>query len=256
MRMIGRLYTKDGDFPLTQDAPRVEYMLATIPRSGSTFFATELWRTGMLGAPMEYLNPIYVRSLVSRDDFCGKDIIDYWYWVKSHRTSPNGVFGYKMFPTNYVRIRDKVPDWLNHIRPDKVVLLMRSDTILHAVSYSRAIRSRSWFFDIKAAPAEYDFDHIHMCVEMIESQCQFWRDLFQLTGTQVYTVMYEDILGDLNGVIEGTARFLGMQYRYHKDVSPALFRIQRDSQSEEWKQRYLRDREAAPQNRSTSIALS
>src|SRR5262245_60646267 len=36
--------------------PRLVYIVAATPRSGSTLLCRELWSTGLLGAPYEYLN--------------------------------------------------------------------------------------------------------------------------------------------------------------------------------------------------------
>jgi len=44
------------DFPARHQGPGRTYLLASVPRAGSTFFSHLLWRTGYLGAPLEYLN--------------------------------------------------------------------------------------------------------------------------------------------------------------------------------------------------------
>lgn len=54
--VIRTLYDADADFNRFGRAPVGTYMLATLPRSGSIFCAIRLWQTGLLGAPMEYLN--------------------------------------------------------------------------------------------------------------------------------------------------------------------------------------------------------
>ena len=49
-------YEAKFDFPARAAAPERPYLLATVPRSGSTYLSHVLWRTGCLGAPLEYLN--------------------------------------------------------------------------------------------------------------------------------------------------------------------------------------------------------
>ena len=49
-------YEAKFDFPARDRAPERSYLLATVPRSGSTYLSHVLWRTGCLGAPLEYLN--------------------------------------------------------------------------------------------------------------------------------------------------------------------------------------------------------
>ena len=42
--------------PYRADSPEHAYLLATVPRTGSSFVSHLLWRSGCLGAPLEYLN--------------------------------------------------------------------------------------------------------------------------------------------------------------------------------------------------------
>jgi trehalose 2-sulfotransferase len=66
MHVINRLYMAEFDFR-TKVEQRLSYMIATVPRSGSTYFAIQMWRTGVLGAPMEYLNfPAMAKQLMPR----------------------------------------------------------------------------------------------------------------------------------------------------------------------------------------------
>ena len=49
-------YEGKFDFPARGQGPEQTYLLASVPRAGSTHFSHVLWRTGCLGAPLEYLN--------------------------------------------------------------------------------------------------------------------------------------------------------------------------------------------------------
>ncbi|MGH8279586.1 MAG: Stf0 family sulfotransferase [Gammaproteobacteria bacterium] len=217
-------------------------MLATLPRSGSTFFATELWRTGLLGAPMEYLNPSFVKLLMQRPDFQETDVAGYWSWVKQRRTSRNGVFGYKMFFANYTKITSIVPEWLPHIAPLKVVFLTRSNVLEQAVSYSKAIGGNAWFASVKPKkPYEYDAKHISKCIESIQLQLDFWSELFAMTHTDVCRVYYEDLLVDLDASIERVAEFMSVPLNPSRIKGPPLIHVQRDSQSAEWVARYKQE---------------
>lgn len=57
MHISALLYTREFDFPIRKGPPTTQLMIATMPRSGSTAFCLELWRTGLMGAPLEYVNP-------------------------------------------------------------------------------------------------------------------------------------------------------------------------------------------------------
>lgn len=51
-----KFYRTDFDFPNRSEEPVKTYFLSAIPRVGSTWFSLQLWKTGILGAPLEYLN--------------------------------------------------------------------------------------------------------------------------------------------------------------------------------------------------------
>src|SRR5438445_9241334 len=87
-------YEGKFDFRRRVAAPDIPYMLASLPRSGSTWFSHLLWRTGCLGAPLEYLNfeaagPYYFAA--SSPDVQRQ----LWECLAHRRTSANGVFGVK-----------------------------------------------------------------------------------------------------------------------------------------------------------------
>lgn len=240
------LYDDEFDFPSFDAQPSLEYMLAALPRSGSTFLATEMWRTGVMGAPMEYLNPLFggtiARRLMIKD--INSEIIAYWSGVRSLRTSPNGVFGHKMFISFYLELCKKCPDLFHHLAPDKVVFLTRSNLVEQAVSYSRAIRSDSWFYGVREpARPGYDEDHVLQCVESLQYQLNFWQKLFELTDTTVHHVIYEDLLDDPRGVLKGIADFLGVEICRKAAITLPRMHVQRDAESAEWVKRFAgRDR--------------
>ena len=49
-------YEERYDFPERDGPPDRVYVLASLPRSGSTYLSHVLWESGCLGAPLEYLN--------------------------------------------------------------------------------------------------------------------------------------------------------------------------------------------------------
>lgn len=236
-----KFYEKRFDFPRFDKQPFLEYMLAALPRSGSTFLCREMWRTGLMGAPMEYLNPLFASVIAHRlviDDI-DIEILTYWSAVKRLRTSPNGVFGYKMFISFYLEFGRKHSELLSHLMPDKVIFLTRSSLVDQAVSYSRAIRSESWFHDVpERVHPGYDADHIRQCVDSLHYQLDFWRELFDLTGTAAHHVTYEKLLDDPRGVLEGIANFLGVKIDPKAAIALPCTLIQRNAESADWVRRF------------------
>src|ERR1051325_8501170 len=71
--------------------PQLTYLRASVPRAGSTYFSHLLWRTGCLGAPLEYLN---FESAGPYGFASGSAELQRRLWrsVVRRRCSPNGVF--------------------------------------------------------------------------------------------------------------------------------------------------------------------
>ena len=138
-------YEELYDFAVFTGKPSKTFMVATIPRSGSTHFCSLLWETGIAGSPLEYFNFIGVHRMRRR--FPMEDIRDYYDAVCRVRTSPNKIFGYKLFIPDIAAAAKTQPDLLELIRPDVVIYLTRRDLISHAVSYSIASQTGAWFYN-------------------------------------------------------------------------------------------------------------
>jgi LPS sulfotransferase NodH len=257
--VVRRLYDREADFNCFGRTPMGTYMLATIPRSGSTYCAIRLWQTGLLGAPMEYLNFRIMGDLFHRLGYTADEeghipsgrIEEYWSDVQRLRTSPNGVFGYKMFTTNYVEIAQKYPDFLQQITPNYVIYLVRRDLIGQAMSYSRAQRSNVWFADVANTPAvDYDYAHIKKCMKAVENQRQRWEAAFKFTGVEPIRIYYEDLMADSSATIRMILREMGIKEDDEAEINVPMINRQTDGVSREWRERFLEDsaRDAARQN--------
>jgi LPS sulfotransferase NodH len=248
--VIRRLYDAEFDFNCFGRDPIGTYMLATLPRSGSTFCAIRLWQTGLLGAPMEYLNFRIMGDLFQRLGYRpGEDglieatkVSAYWRDVQRLRTSSNGVFGYKMFTSNYTEVAKKFPDFLPSITPNYVIYLTREDAIGQAMSYSRAQRSRVWFAGAGQNPAvEYDYEHIKICLRSIEQQKAAWESVFQLTGVKPHRISYENLMTSGDQVIAGVLRAMGMSPDASSALEIPMIMRQTDGISRSWRERFQED---------------
>ena len=238
MHIIRRFYEEEFDFA-DNGEPRKTYMVASIPRSGSTFFCTSLWRTGVLGAPMEYINLPNHGSLIDR--VSKGDLKAYWPGMKQIRTSPNGIFGYKAFVQNFKLINRMSRELLSQIASDSVILFLREDKTSQAVSYARALMTGVWFSGIKdSAPPEYSFQQILRCYRWIHAQERAWEALFLRTETTPLRLSYELFLADQRGVIEQIKSFLQVNEADESLAIPTLEK-QSDGLSKQWRQRFLDD---------------
>lgn len=246
MHVTARLYHEEHDFLVRHGEPWLQYMIATNPRSGSTYFAMELWRTGVLGAPMEYANPSYIHLWNKYRGTEGADIVAYWREVRRRRTSPNGVFGYKMFIGNYLQSEESHPALLREIVPDKVIYLTRRDVVGQAISLSRAVQSSAWFHGATSLKEpKYDYEGIRKYVDQIEQELAVWKSIFDVAGATVHPVLYEDLVDHPVEVLENVCQFLGVDKPLHDLVDLPVIRIQRSSESNAWKERFASDQARA-----------
>lgn len=245
-----RLYSAEMDFNWLGKNPIGSYMLATIPRSGSTYCAIRLWQTGLLGAPMEYLNFHVIDDLLQRlgyqvsekDHMNIKQMNGYWRDVQRLRSSPNGVFGYKMFIENYVKMARCVPGFLRKITPHYVIYLTRRDVLGQAMSYSRAMRSKVWFADVPNTPiVDYDYVHIKTCLRSIKRQKSAWESIFELTGIKPIRIAYEDLANSSLTVVDDVLNAMGIKLDESRAISIPMINRQIDGVSGEWRERFTED---------------
>src|SRR5207253_7487326 len=107
-------YEGKFDFAVRQQKPELSYLLASVPRAGSTYFSHSLWRTGCLGAPLEYLNfePAGPYGFAANSTELQRQL---WRSVLRRRCSPNGVFGLKAFPPQLDQLQRKNPPLLDEV---------------------------------------------------------------------------------------------------------------------------------------------
>src|SRR3954452_25422318 len=153
-------YEGKFDFAARQQPPDLAYLLASVPRAGSTYFSHLLWGTGCLGAPLEYLNfePAGPYGFAASSTELQRQL---WRSVLRRRCSPNGAFGLKAFPPQLDQLQRKNPLLLDevlatilpHDCPRRIVYLRRRDRLAQPVSYARATLSGVWRKEQESGPA-------------------------------------------------------------------------------------------------------
>ena len=234
-------YTREFDFPYRHARPAIQLMIATLPRSGSTAFCLELWRTGLLGAPLEYTNLRWMDQDLRWSKLLRREA-EFWRVLQGVRTGPNGVFSYKFFVQSYVSILQEKPMLLGRISPTHVIYLVRKDKLAQAISYSRAIRSGAWFANVSGRKqCEYDQAHIRECLDKISRQEQSWEHVFGITDVSPLRVTYEGFLASPLSTVQAVLDFVVPGSANRPSLQIPDIEIQRDAESEDWKQRFLRD---------------
>lgn len=238
MHVSSFVYTPKFDFPTRREKPAIELMVASVPRSGSTAFCFELWRTGLLGAPLEYANlRLMKRQLRWKKSL--RSELRYWSILQRVRTSPNGVFSYKFFVQDYNGLLQGAPKLIPRIAPTHVIYFTRKDKVAQAVSYSKAVKSGRWFATERGDNhPDYEREHVERFLNSVKQQESAWESIFRDTESVVFRTTYEELLVDRRGVVDRVlAHVLGSSDRSSPLNIPELS-IQRDENSRDWLERF------------------
>ena len=237
------------DFPRFAGEPR-PYLLATVPRSGSSYVANLLWQTGCLGAPLEYINFLPEGPLGDAHGSPSRQV-EMWREVLHTRTSPNDIFGIKAFPNQLAALQQGNPRLLDAIvrfllaRGDetRVIHLMRRDREAHAISLARASLSGVWRKvqekDNTEEP-EFSANALAWAKREIDAQERIWEAMFRDLRIDPLTIWYEDVLADEQGALARVADYLGVTLDLENTV--AIPPVERQSQdgAKAWREKLER----------------
>ncbi len=232
------------DFPRPA-ALRKSYIVASTPRAGGALLCAQLWKTGALGAPSEYLAYPGGRlggKLAKRLEPSSHS--DYIAKVIAHRTSSNGVFGAKALLKDFQRTLILVPDALSLLSPVSYIYVERRDRLAHAVDVARAMQAhrRGSVRGPRATPLRYDRDLISKCLGLLERERLGWMRWFESRGVEPLVVAYEDVIADKAGVVRRVLEFLDVQdNKVEKLRHPAKFKLRASPVRERWAARFDRE---------------
>lgn len=212
-------YEGKFDLPHRDAPPAITYVLATVPRTGSSYFSHLLWATGCLGAPLEYLN--FQGGPYAFADGAPALQDQLWRSVQRRRTTPNGVFGFKAFPMQLEALQGENPALLQAVMaavmagaPPKIVYLQRRDRVAHAVSFARATLSGIWRAEQEAggrgAEPEYSQADLEGAERLIELHQGAWEEMFRDLRITPLMLWYEDVVADPAGAVGRVADYLGV----------------------------------------------
>lgn len=241
-------YEERYDFPYHTDPPLHPYMIATVPRSGSSYFSHLLWRTGCLGAPLEYLNflPTGPARLAISDPQRQTAL---WRSLLHLRTSPNGVFGVKCFSLQLRELQLRNPGLLREVfgtmlmrgPATRVVALKRRDRVAHAISYARSALSGIWRKEQEAASGatvDYSPEAVEQAKVMIEQHEADWDMLLKELSIEPMILWYEDVVEEPDQAVTCVAEFIGVQLDPAASVTIPMVEKQAEDDSRRWRERY------------------
>jgi LPS sulfotransferase NodH len=243
-------YEPRFDFPPGGRPPSQFYMIATLPRTGSTWLSHLLWGTGCLGAPLEYLNfePSGPSGFAADDPAAQQRI---WRQAVQGRTSPNGVFGIKCFPVQLQLLADSNPPLLDEVMRAllsrrRAIYLLRRDRAAHTASFARAALSGVWREEQEAGQsAEYSARALAEVEQGIDAMAQAWEAMFRDLRIDPLRLWYEDAVADPAGTALQVAAWLGVTLDPAAAVAVPEVRKQSAPEIADWAQRFAESKRAS-----------
>lgn len=231
------------DFP--QSVPlRRAFIVASSYRCGSTFLCSHLWRTGVLGAPAEYLNIAGSRMLrdIMMERLRANSPDDYFTKLLACRTSKNGVFGMKVHFHHFEAAINWYPPMLDVLSPVTYVYLNRRDRLSQAVSMTKALQTDVWSSlegNAKRALV-YNEAFIVQCLREIQRQSLSWLEWFDANNIAPFVVHYEDVVADTPSVVRAIVGLLGATDDEPDPTHVPFIEKLGDEVNIEWRERFER----------------
>lgn len=240
-------YEEKYDFPYRSAQPDRTYILASVPRSGSTFLSHLLWQSGCLGAPLEYFNFLPTGHYASVSGSPEKQV-ELWRSLLHRRTSPNGVFGVKCFPAMVQQLAQSNPALFQEITAlllgggdRRLVQLKRRDRLAHAISYARAKLSGIWRAEQETAqPAKVDYSQaaVEEALEVLGREESAWTSLCANMRIDPLILWYEDVIERPEEAVRKVADYMGVTLDPLMRVRVPEIRRQSQANAAEWAERH------------------
>ncbi len=210
-----------GDLPaLLPGTPARTFVIASLPRTGSTLLGHLLRLTGEVGDPREYLNPMQVRDFevrlgetaarrtgqrflrgpaigfATRGRWDRARLERYLARVRVRRTGPSGWFGLKLH-WHHLRFWFLDRGWPVEevLGPERWIWIRREDRVAQAVSWARALQTGRWASHQRALrPAIYRSRQISRLLHTIEASERAWQEFFERGGIEPLELVYEELV--------------------------------------------------------------
>ncbi|NRB52308.1 MAG: hypothetical protein HRU41_31905 [Saprospiraceae bacterium] len=243
--------------------PKLCYTIWFSQRNGSSLFCEGLKSTGLAGKPEEYFNFQDPENLLFHYKVNDYESFRKELWRQG--STPNGIFGVKV---NAPRREDdplleqlrKVPGlkdpatanhfdiWQNVMPNQKHIFLTRRNKIQQAVSWWKAIVSKTWHWpqgvDRNYRPADirerYDFAAIrHLLLETSLREAKI-QDMLNQAGATALTIVYEDFIQSYEETIRTAVKYLGVETEDFPVAAPYYQQLA-DDLSDEWTERFRKE---------------
>ncbi len=234
---------------------RKSYIVASSYRCGSTFLCTSLWKTGLLGAPTEYVNIDRGNAAIPAPNEPGRLMVrfgattpeQYFTRLLQHRTGRNGIFGMKAHGHHFEAALAWCPSMLEILAPVTFIYINRRDKVAQAISMAKAMQTNAWisFDQDTGTNTRYDPGFIEQCKNEIEHQRLNWWRWFEANSITPFVVTYEDMVADKDAVVRSIVELLDVQNDVPEKIELPNVEKQSDEINADWASRFAAEQTAA-----------
>lgn len=245
----------------------LSYTIWFTQRTGSTLLCKAIESTGIAGVPREWFNcPPDLLSTFKKNDHA--ELQEYLYKLG---TTSNGVFAInhsfhephfsqlietlRKFPSCKPNETKRIAIWEQVFPNHRHIFMTRRNKVRLAVSWWRAIQTGEWHLPaseprkpVELSPDAYSFDainHLYNECSMREAGIQ---EFLAEGGIAPLNIFYEDFIQNYEGTVRTILVYLGLDYGSVSIAPPALTKLA-DPISEEWAQRFRKERQKDWPNR-------
>lgn len=240
-----------------------DYIICSIPRSGSTLLAHLLRECGAMGVPHEYLHPtVHLPVLARRLRSIGQDgAVDIGLYLRSLRTrrsTSNRIFGLKAHFTHLAPLL-RIAPVAQLFEGARLIRIRRHDLVRQAISYYVAEATGIWSRLGTASPAElpapdYDGAAIARYLSMLLAEDEGWTRLLTEKRRTVLEVWYEDLVSKTDTVCRSVCDHVGVRPATTFDLKRVGLQRLSAAHADEWKQRFCADHAAVVRSLASRLA--
>ena len=244
-------------------------MICATPRTGTNLLCEALAKTGVTGRPDEYFGHMHVQRWKKKWQV--ESAVDYIQSLKNEAQTENGIWGVKVMMQYY----DDLYSLLSDAHEDKTigrfdivertfselnyVWMTRRDKIAQAISLHKAYQDFVWAVDKGDIPPDekeliFDFKEIDRILFEITRNETEWEEYFQSVGRRPFIVVYEDFIENYEATVNSVLDHLGIQFKFKGKIGESRFQRQWNQLSENWRNRYLKEKQEAQQDGASTGA--
>jgi len=228
--------------------PKIKYMIAITPRSGSSYLSDVIESTKMLGNPGEFFPVEFIKNIIKNAPAKNPD--DYLTNVLKLTQTSNSVAGVKTSWYQFQNFFNEVDD-KSVFNKFKYIYLVRQDVTAQAISLYKATQSSLFHTNIdhseeikaKNESLDYDYRKIKKWFDHIKSQEEGWQNFFVVNNIHPLYITYEEIDDNVALVVNKIATYLSISspFLHGKEVPTSVFRKIGNSNNLDWAKKYFLD---------------